>query len=101
MLSVYALKKKWRSVRYYLAKDCLIIASGFTAVREDVYRYETINNVSLQQTNTEVTRGYGRLVLSIDKVTVPVVLSDVICPKEVLESLQTKIVTASQIRFNR
>jgi len=97
VLSVAVLKRSWSAVRYYLAKDCLVISSGFGSTREDVYRYESIDNVSLQQTNTEKSRTYGRLVLSIDKVPAPITLKYVTRPNDVLEALQANITTASRI----
>lgn len=95
-LSVYVITKSWQSNKYFLAKDCLIVTAGYSGNREDVYRYETINNVSLQQSGTEKTRGYAKLVLNISGVPQPLVLKDVIRPQEVLEALQNNIGIANR-----
>lgn len=100
ILSVYMLKKTWNSNKYYFAKDCLIITSGVSSLREDVYRYETITNVSLQQTSTAKTRGYGMFVLNIDSKPQTVILKDVVYPNDVLDKLQAHIQQATQ-RLNR
>lgn len=95
-LSIWMLNKTWHSNRYYLAQDCLIVSSGFSSRREDVYRYESIASVSMQQNGSEKTRGYARLVLAINGADQPIVLKDIIHPQQILETLQNNIVTASR-----
>lgn len=96
IISILVLSKTWRSNKYFLAKDCLIVTAGYSGSREDVYRYETISNVSLRQSGTEKTRGYAKLVINIAGVTSPLILKDVVRPQEVLESLQNNIGIATR-----
>ena len=99
MLSVGFMKRTWRTGRYFLAKDCLIITNGAIGTREDVYRYETIASVSMQQNQTEKTRGYARFILALNGGQ-QLVLKDVIKPNEILDTLQGNIVTASRKSVN-
>jgi len=96
-ISAAILRYTWKSLRYYFAKDCLIISSGFGGNKEDVYRYESIKGISMQQTNTQKSRGYARLVLQIDASPEPVVLKDIIKPNEILEQLQDQITIANRL----
>lgn len=97
LASIAILKHTWQSLRYYLAKDCLVITSGVGGNREDLYRYENITSSSLRQTNTQKTRGYAQLVLQVKAIQQPIILKDVIKPNEILEQLQDHITKASQI----
>ena len=95
-IGVAALKKTWQSLRYYMSKDYLMVSSGFKGTREDVYRYENIVGISLQQTNTEKTRGYARIVLQIEGSPEPITLKDIVHPADVLSQLQQNVTIASK-----
>jgi membrane protein YdbS with pleckstrin-like domain len=96
VLSIFVLRKTWTATKYYLTNDCLVINIGTTSNREDIYRYDTIETVSVKQKATEKSRGYGKIILAIPNKPEPVILKDINNPSEIANILQDKIVKSTR-----
>lgn len=91
MISITTLKKKWRSISYFVTDSAIIIRSGTSSFKEDVYRFDSILSASIRQSPKAKKFGYGDIILRGPHLPQDIVLQDINEPAKLVGDIHQKL----------
>lgn len=91
MVSITTIKKKWKNVRYFITDSAIMVSSGSSSFREDVYRFDSIISASIRQNKRSKKLGYGDIILRGPHLHHEIVLQDISEPAQLVDSIHQKL----------
>lgn len=91
MLGITTLKKKWDKVHYFVTDNAIIVTSGSSSFKEDVYRFDSIISASIRQTKRSRKLGYGDIILRGPHLKREIVLQDINEPAQLVDNIHQKL----------